>query len=256
MATLYKIRNWDEIYENNRTREMKLMQWIPLPIKLSGSGYSYMMTTKEGPAIFGCFIAILELAGRCEPRGTLLRGAGIPHSSRSIAAVIRQPEKLVEMTLVLCTSEMCDWFVAEECGNSSENEEPAKNPQEGAGKVRYRTGQDRTRNRITRQDITGQDVAARGAEFEKAWSGFLEMRKKIRKPTTERAETLILSELEKLAPGDFILQSKILDQSTVKSWQGVFPLKSNAGNGTQSSFGPKVLTKELLLDQMDSIKDL
>jgi len=59
VAKIYRIRDWERIYENNRTRGMKLMQWLALPIKLSGSGYSYLMEEVEnGAAVFGCFIAL------------------------------------------------------------------------------------------------------------------------------------------------------------------------------------------------------
>lgn len=56
------------------------------------------------------------------------------------------------------------------------------------------------------------------------WKGYLEMRKKIKKPMTERAVKLQINELTKLKkqghdPG------KVLDQSVRNSWQGLFPLK-------------------------------
>ena len=53
---------------------------------------------------------------------------------------------------------------------------------------------------------------------------FAEMRRKIRKPLTDRAKALTLSELEKLAPGDEEKKIAILNQSIQRSWQGVFPL--------------------------------
>ena len=53
-----------------------------------------------------------------------------------------------------------------------------------------------------------------------------EMRKKLRKPLTDRGKELILKKLEKLAPGDEATQAAILDQSVERGWQGVFPLKT------------------------------
>ena len=58
-----------------------------------------------------------------------------------------------------------------------------------------------------------------------ALNDFAEMRKKIRKPLTDRALALTLSELEKLAPGDDEKKIAILNQSIQRGWQGVFPLK-------------------------------
>ena len=58
-----------------------------------------------------------------------------------------------------------------------------------------------------------------------ALNDFAEMRKKMRKPLTDRAIALTLSELEKLAPGDDEKKIAILNQSIQRGWQGVFPLK-------------------------------
>lgn len=56
-----------------------------------------------------------------------------------------------------------------------------------------------------------------------AWQGYLDMRKKIRKPMTERAVALAINTLEKLRQqGQDI--GAVLDQSTLNSWQGLFPL--------------------------------
>jgi hypothetical protein len=62
--------------------------------------------------------------------------------------------------------------------------------------------------------------------FDLAFNDFLEMRKKIRKPPTERAIELIMIELMKLSP-DVDEQILILEQSIKNSWQGVFALKED-----------------------------
>lgn len=57
-----------------------------------------------------------------------------------------------------------------------------------------------------------------------AWAGFIEMRRRIRSPLTERAVRLIVSSLEKLrAEGCDV--GAVLDQSTQNDWKGVYPLK-------------------------------
>lgn len=58
--------------------------------------------------------------------------------------------------------------------------------------------------------------------FEDAYKNYLEMRKKIRKPATLRAEELVLNELHK---HDLETAVKMLEQSIVNSWQGIFSLK-------------------------------
>jgi hypothetical protein len=58
-----------------------------------------------------------------------------------------------------------------------------------------------------------------------AWSGFVEMRRKIRAPLTPRAITGIVGSLEKLREAGED-PNACLDQSTMHSWRGVFPLKN------------------------------
>lgn len=61
-------------------------------------------------------------------------------------------------------------------------------------------------------------------DFTKAWWGFEDMRKKLKKPLTERAKELLLNKLEKEAPTVEVAIAMI-EQSIVNSWQGIFPIK-------------------------------
>lgn len=106
---------------------MKNLLWVPLPIKLNGNGYVHLMSLDDGPSIFGCFISIIEIAASCKPRGELWRAAGIPHSSRTLAALIRQAPAVVDRMLSVCSSQDCDWIEVTEIP-----QEGAEIPQEGA----------------------------------------------------------------------------------------------------------------------------
>ena len=60
-----------------------------------------------------------------------------------------------------------------------------------------------------------------------AWDGFVEMRRKSKKPLTDRAAQLIVKKLASLRDqGDD--PGEVLDRSTVNGWQGVFPMKNQA----------------------------
>ena len=54
---------------------------------------------------------------------------------------------------------------------------------------------------------------------------FKEMRKLMRKPLTVKGCELIVKKLEKLYPGDYVLQKLSLDQSVEHSWLSVFEVK-------------------------------
>lgn len=72
------------------------------------------------------------------------------------------------------------------------------------------------------------------AELNKAFADYVEMRKKMKKPMTDRAVELAMSKLHKLAESPLLggmdreLAVKILNQSVMNSWLGLFELKEES----------------------------
>lgn len=66
---------------------------------------------------------------------------------------------------------------------------------------------------------------------------FIDYRKKIKKPMTDRAIQLLINELNKLSP-DIVTQIEILNQSILNGWQGVFPLKKQSQKPTRQEAAP------------------
>lgn len=60
--------------------------------------------------------------------------------------------------------------------------------------------------------------------FKKCFREYIEMRKKIRKPATKRAEEMAL---EILQVHSIDIAIKMINQSILNSWQGIFPLKTD-----------------------------
>ena len=65
------------------------------------------------------------------------------------------------------------------------------------------------------------------------WKDFEAMRKKIKKPMSERAKKLIVSKLQSLGEDK---ANEILDQSIVNCWQYVYPLKTDKNNGKEDEY--------------------
>ena len=61
-------------------------------------------------------------------------------------------------------------------------------------------------------------------KIKEEWDSFVEMRKEIKRPLTNKAILLALRKLQDLAPNNFDLQKEILNQSTFNCWQGLFPI--------------------------------
>lgn len=70
-----------------------------------------------------------------------------------------------------------------------------------------------------------------------AWAGYIDMRKRIKKPMTTRAMELAMIKLADLmrAGSD---PKAVLDQSTMNSWQGLFEIKARGINTTTPKFDP------------------
>lgn len=62
---------------------------------------------------------------------------------------------------------------------------------------------------------------------------FIEYRKKLKKPMTEKAIELLISKLNQLSP-DIVTQIEIINQSILNGWQGIFPLKQETTTTPQA----------------------
>ena len=155
--TTYRIRNWDEHFENNRTRDMKDMRWVPVPNKHDGEGYAYIMSLKDGISIYGAWHLILQVASKCKERGTLLRDDGTPLLAKSIAIKSRGDEKTIQRALEICCSPEVDWIEAltEEPQEGAEiPQEPARKGREWNGiEGREENGMESVRSAMGRQDV-------------------------------------------------------------------------------------------------------
>lgn len=80
---------------------------------------------------------------------------------------------------------------------------------------------------------TGTPLTPKGAGFQLPawvpqveWAGYVEMRRKMRKPMTQRAMELAVRELDTLRKAGQD-PAAVLDQSVMRGWQGLFSLKPN-----------------------------
>jgi hypothetical protein len=181
---LYRIKNWAQFFENNRTKELKRMAWVPMPNKMDGTGYTWLVDHANGAAHFGAWCAIVEIASRCEPRGTLSReGAMSPHD---LARISRLPATLFEEVIPRLLE--IQWLE----GVIENSQEAATIPQEGAA-LRARAGGNGTEGNGTERtdssDIDYEKISAPGADLLKA-TGLSIHVKNIDYPLVERLITV------------------------------------------------------------------
>ncbi len=107
---VYRIKDWDIHYENNRTKEMKEMRWVPIPNSHDGDGYCQMVDGPRGGAVLGAWLACVQTASTCRPRGTLLRKGFQAHTPASLAAKTRLPKADFEEMLKRAVLPSVQWI--------------------------------------------------------------------------------------------------------------------------------------------------
>ena len=110
---LYKIKDWQKHFENNRSRTVEKLSWVAVPNSHDGENFTQIITAKNGAEIFAAWVLLVQVASKCQPRGTLLRGDGRPHDSASLSLKTRAPEKWFELCLKFLT-ENTDWLEFED----------------------------------------------------------------------------------------------------------------------------------------------
>lgn len=90
-----RVVEWDRHFENNRSRDVKKLSYVCVPNKQDGDGYTELLDHPNGAAHYGCWMAILQVASKCGPRGTLVRDTGVAHTCGSIGRMSRLPAALL-----------------------------------------------------------------------------------------------------------------------------------------------------------------
>jgi len=160
---VYRVKDWEEHFENNRTKAMKEMRWIPVPNTHDGDGYTSLIDHENGASYLGCWLAILQVASKCHPRGTLLRDNAKPHDSASISRITRLPKVIIEETIERLCSDDVSWLQV------VDSKVVASGCQEGAGS---------TSGSCAEVTMEGNGIEGNGIDkhdldlFEKCWAEY------------------------------------------------------------------------------------
>lgn len=199
--------------------------------------------------VFTDFADAMEELGDAE-RGRLFT-AMLKYAETGAAPDFRGNERFIWPVAKLQIDRMaaeCEGRAKTSRENGSKGGRPKKtqgNPKNPAGFSKTQKSQDKDNDKDKENIPSGNNTPPtppRGRvdvpeALMESWNGFCEMRKKIKKPLTDRAAKMILNELERLAPGDTHTQGLILDQSVKRCWQDVYPLKGDkSAGGTDNVF--------------------
>jgi hypothetical protein len=117
---LYRIVNWADTYENNESRRLKTLLWVPMPNKHDGLGFKRMAMQRNRCELFAAWMLLVQLAskGRPEQRGTLARD-GLPLDVEDMALMTGFPRDVFERALAFFSEPKVGWLTHDAPGGAS-----------------------------------------------------------------------------------------------------------------------------------------
>lgn len=145
-----RVVNWEDHFEKKGTRELKRATWVPFPNKHDGDGYTQLLDHADGPAHFGCWCALAQVASKCEPRGTLVKDTGQPHDIGSLSRMTRIPQTILRDAIARLISpigwleDISQLVVTKGVGGMSQEGATKSQQSATAPALQDSTGQDKT----------------------------------------------------------------------------------------------------------------
>jgi hypothetical protein len=107
---LIRIVDWNKRFENNRSRTIQSLDWVPVPNNHDGEGYCLVMAHARAPEIYSAWHLMLQVASRCHPRGSLVRSNGRPHTPESLSLKTRAKASWFEIAIEVLASRDVAWI--------------------------------------------------------------------------------------------------------------------------------------------------
>lgn len=160
-----RIKDWAHIFENAGSRKLKRLDWVAVPNKTDGEGYTALVDHPHGAAHLGAWLAIIEVASKQSPRGFLPGGEhhDLKAICRALARMSRLPSITFEQVIPRLLDPMIGWlerFVSSE-------PEPLEPPELGwppdaLGESADASGD--VGGELAAQDTTGQGTTGQGKD--------------------------------------------------------------------------------------------
>lgn len=154
---LYRIRDWDRVFEKSQNRKVRKLSWVSVPNRHDGAGFRRLMAFQRGVEAYGAWLLIVEVASRLPTRGTLANENGAL-DCEDLSAKTGAPAAVFRRAIALLQKPGIAWLEKVQTRASlpaGARAPPAgarSLPEDGAALVGRYDLQDRTG-----QDITGQN---------------------------------------------------------------------------------------------------
>jgi hypothetical protein len=120
VPSLYEIKDWDQHFEQSQSRRVLRLSWVGIPNRHDGKSFRRLMLREDGPAIYGAWILLVQVASKCPRRGILEDGDG-PLDEDDLAIKTGAPSSLFETALKVLSDKKIGWIICTELGADSES---------------------------------------------------------------------------------------------------------------------------------------
>lgn len=114
MNALYRIRDWENLYETAETRKLENLRWVPIPNKHDGLGFRRLAQQRNRCELLGAWLLIVQVAskGRRGQRGVLARD-GQPLDIEDLALMTGFPAPVFKDALTFFSDPKQGWLIVE-----------------------------------------------------------------------------------------------------------------------------------------------
>lgn len=109
---LYRIANWEVLFETYETKKLTHLKWVPVPNKHDGLGFRRVAAQKNRCELFTAWNLILQVAskGRKQTDRGVLRRDGRPLTPEDFAIMTGFPPSIFETALEFFSSPQMGWL--------------------------------------------------------------------------------------------------------------------------------------------------
>ena len=116
----YRIRDWEKWFENNRSKSVENLRWVPIPNKHDGENFITIIRSENGAEIYAAWVLMVQVASKCQPRGSLLRGNGQPHTAATLSLKTNAPESWFKLAFEFLERHT-DWLDIQEVADGCQS---------------------------------------------------------------------------------------------------------------------------------------
>jgi len=232
MNYAYRIKNWNEYFENSESRKLKSksIRFITIPNKQDGKGFNRICRDKSGCEIFTAWIMILQVASKLPERGLLVDEQGAL-TSEDLSLMTRFDEKIFDKAFKFLSDSKIGWLEKIECPkelniSGRKSESIPLNPDESQEIPKSPT--------ITEQNRIKQNKTKKGKPdkwaslpeilntqlFKDKWEEYEEYRRSVK--IKKLQPTSVVKQWNKISAWGLADAIESIDQTIANGWQGLF----------------------------------